>query len=195
MRLRRSSHSPPTEPNDPPPPLAARAIERGRDGRRPARRAPGAVRQLAVHRALVPAQGFAIADLEQALEERTVVKASVMRGTLHLVAARDYPAFSVASSAARIANWRPSASRLASRQPTCTDGYSTSPTSRARSLRWRRSSRRYSPMMPSPERCRRCPTRCISDGGCARLAGPRAAERLLEFVRQGALRRRGCLAR
>jgi len=56
--------------------------------------------------------GFAIADLERALDERTVIKASVMRGTLHLVAARDYAALSVASSAARIASWRPSASRL-----------------------------------------------------------------------------------
>lgn len=55
---------------------------------------------------------FAIADLEQALEERTVLKATVMRGTLHLVAAQDYPAFSVASSVARIANWRPSADRV-----------------------------------------------------------------------------------
>ena len=56
--------------------------------------------------------GFAIADLERALEERTVVKATVMRGTLHLVAAGDYPAFSAASSIARIANWRPSADRV-----------------------------------------------------------------------------------
>ena len=56
--------------------------------------------------------GFAIGDLERALDERTVIKASVMRGTLHLVATRDYPALSVASSAARIASWRPSASRL-----------------------------------------------------------------------------------
>jgi hypothetical protein len=56
--------------------------------------------------------GFDIADLEHALDERTVVKATVMRGTLHLVAAGDYPAFSAASSVARIANWRPSADRV-----------------------------------------------------------------------------------
>ena len=56
--------------------------------------------------------GFEIADLERALDERTVVRATVMRGTLHLVAARDYPAFSVASSAARIASMRPNATRL-----------------------------------------------------------------------------------
>ena len=57
-------------------------------------------------------EGFAIGDLERALDERTVVKATVMRGTLHLVAATDYPAYSVASSVARIANWRPSADRV-----------------------------------------------------------------------------------
>ena len=56
--------------------------------------------------------GFAIQDLERALDQRSVVKATVMRGTLHIVAACDYPALSVASSAARIANWRPSASRV-----------------------------------------------------------------------------------
>jgi hypothetical protein len=54
---------------------------------------------------------FAIADLEKALDDRSVVKASAIRNTLHLVAAVDYPAFSVASGAARIANWRPSARR------------------------------------------------------------------------------------
>lgn len=56
--------------------------------------------------------GFAIEDLERAMDDRTVVKATVMRGTLHLVAAADYPAFSVASSVMRIANWRPSADRV-----------------------------------------------------------------------------------
>ena len=54
---------------------------------------------------------FAIPDLEKALEDRSVVKASAIRNTLHLVAAEDYAAFSVASAVARIANWRPSASR------------------------------------------------------------------------------------
>jgi len=56
--------------------------------------------------------GFRIADLERALDDRSVVKATVMRGTLHLVASADYPAFSVASSVARIGNWRPSADRV-----------------------------------------------------------------------------------
>lgn len=55
---------------------------------------------------------FDIADLEGALDARTVVKATVMRGTLHIVTAADYPAFSVASSVMRIANWRPSADRV-----------------------------------------------------------------------------------
>lgn len=54
---------------------------------------------------------FAIPDLEKALEDRTVVKASAIRNTLHLVAAEDYPPFSIASAVARIAAWRPSASR------------------------------------------------------------------------------------
>ncbi|HEY8830142.1 MAG TPA: winged helix DNA-binding domain-containing protein, partial [Candidatus Limnocylindria bacterium] len=43
---------------------------------------------------------FAIADLEQALAARTVVKATLMRGTLHLVSAHDYPALSVAATRA-----------------------------------------------------------------------------------------------
>jgi hypothetical protein len=55
---------------------------------------------------------FKIEDLERALADRWVVKATVMRGTLHLVTAADYPAFSVASSVARVANWRPSAARV-----------------------------------------------------------------------------------
>jgi hypothetical protein len=52
-----------------------------------------------------------IADVEAALMDRTVVKATVMRSTLHLVAAADYPAFDVASSQARVANWRATAER------------------------------------------------------------------------------------
>jgi hypothetical protein len=54
---------------------------------------------------------FSIVDLEKAIGDRSVVKASAIRNTLHLVAAEDYPVFSVASGVARIANWRPSASR------------------------------------------------------------------------------------
>jgi hypothetical protein len=40
--------------------------------------------------------GFAIADLERALRRRTVVKSTLMRGTLHLVHAADYPAYASA---------------------------------------------------------------------------------------------------
>jgi hypothetical protein len=55
---------------------------------------------------------FAIADLEQALETRTVVKATLMRGTLHLVTAKDYPALSVATTRSRGERWAPEARRL-----------------------------------------------------------------------------------
>jgi hypothetical protein len=56
---------------------------------------------------------FAITDLERALANRTVVKATLMRGTLHLVSARDYPALSVATTRARPERWAPAARRLA----------------------------------------------------------------------------------
>jgi len=55
---------------------------------------------------------FAIADLERALAARTVVKATLMRGTLHLVNAKDYPALSVATTRARPERWAPAARRL-----------------------------------------------------------------------------------
>lgn len=41
-------------------------------------------------------EGFAIADLERALRRGTVVKSTLMRGTLHLVHAADYPAYAAA---------------------------------------------------------------------------------------------------
>lgn len=49
---------------------------------------------------------FAIADLEAALAKKDVVKATLMRGTLHLASAADYPAFAVAAPEARRAGWR-----------------------------------------------------------------------------------------
>jgi hypothetical protein len=52
-----------------------------------------------------------IADLEAALEDRSVVKATLMRTTLHIVAAADYPAFDAATAEGRLANWRPTAKR------------------------------------------------------------------------------------
>jgi len=56
---------------------------------------------------------FAIADLERALAARTVVKATLMRGTLHLVSAKDYPALSVATTRSRPERWAPASRRLA----------------------------------------------------------------------------------
>src|SRR5687767_2981437 len=49
--------------------------------------------------------GFKVAALERALEDRSIVKATVMRGTLHLMSARDYPYYAVASPEARRAGW------------------------------------------------------------------------------------------
>ena len=49
---------------------------------------------------------FAIRDLEGALTDRTVVKATVMRGTLHLLSAREFPFYAVATAAARGDLWR-----------------------------------------------------------------------------------------
>jgi hypothetical protein len=56
---------------------------------------------------------FAIADLERALAARTVVKATLMRGTLHLVSAKDYPALCVATTRSRPERWAPATRRLA----------------------------------------------------------------------------------
>jgi hypothetical protein len=57
--------------------------------------------------------GFAATELEGALQDRTVVRATVMRSTIHVVAADDYPAFDVAAAEARVANWRATARRAA----------------------------------------------------------------------------------
>jgi hypothetical protein len=56
---------------------------------------------------------FAIPDLERALAQRRVVKATLMRGTLHLVSAKDYPAFCVATTRSRPERWAPTSRRLA----------------------------------------------------------------------------------
>ena len=48
---------------------------------------------------------FDSSKLERALERRTVVKATTIRSTLHLVSARDYPAFDAASSVRRVEVW------------------------------------------------------------------------------------------
>ena len=50
--------------------------------------------------------GFESSKLERALERRSVVKATTIRSTLHLVAAADYPAFDAASAVPRVEVWR-----------------------------------------------------------------------------------------
>jgi hypothetical protein len=50
--------------------------------------------------------GFARADLEAALASRAVVKTTIMRLTLHLAAAADYPAYAQLARQARLRNWR-----------------------------------------------------------------------------------------
>lgn len=56
---------------------------------------------------------FAIRDLEHALESRSVVKATLMRGTLHIVSATDYAPLVVAMTTSRGDRWAPEARRLA----------------------------------------------------------------------------------
>ena len=50
--------------------------------------------------------GFAREHLEAALAERSVVKTTVMRNTLHLVAADDYPGYAQLARQARLRTWR-----------------------------------------------------------------------------------------
>jgi hypothetical protein len=52
-----------------------------------------------------------IAGLEAALTDRHLVKATVMRSTLHLVRAQDWPVLDAVSAEQRLAAWRPSAGR------------------------------------------------------------------------------------
>lgn len=51
-------------------------------------------------------EGFEHDDLESALLNRELVKTSLMRWTLHIVSARDYPYFSRAVIEARLAGWK-----------------------------------------------------------------------------------------
>lgn len=55
--------------------------------------------------------GHTIADLEGALTDRSAVKATVMRSTLHIVGAADYPAMDAASGEQGRRTWSPSARR------------------------------------------------------------------------------------
>ncbi|ADB48722.1 winged helix DNA-binding domain-containing protein [Conexibacter woesei] len=59
-------------------------------------------------------EGFAIADLERALRRGTVVKSTLMRGTLHLVHAAAYPAYASA--------WRFQARRMLAPRERALDG-------------------------------------------------------------------------
>jgi Winged helix DNA-binding domain len=51
-------------------------------------------------------EGFERSLLEAAIDARAVVKTTIMRLTLHLVAAADYPAYHRLSTAARMRGWR-----------------------------------------------------------------------------------------
>ncbi len=51
-------------------------------------------------------EGFSRADLEAAITARGVVKTTIMRLTLHLAAAADYPAFAQMTRQARMRKWR-----------------------------------------------------------------------------------------
>jgi hypothetical protein len=50
--------------------------------------------------------GFDRADLEAAIVRRAVVKTTIMRATLHLAAAADFPAYAQLARQARMRNWR-----------------------------------------------------------------------------------------
>lgn len=56
-------------------------------------------------------RGATIAALQAALTDRTVVKATLMRSTLHIVEAADFAAFDVARATGSLATWRPTARR------------------------------------------------------------------------------------
>ena len=51
--------------------------------------------------------GFERAQLTKAIDQGALIKATLMRATLHLVSAREYPAYSVATLDGRFGAWRP----------------------------------------------------------------------------------------
>ena len=51
--------------------------------------------------------GFDRARLTEAIDDGSVIKATLMRATLHLVSAREYPAYSLATLEGRFGAWRP----------------------------------------------------------------------------------------
>ena len=52
-------------------------------------------------------KGFARDDLTTPIDKGAVIKATLMRATLHLVSAREYPAYSLATMDGRFGAWRP----------------------------------------------------------------------------------------
>ena len=51
--------------------------------------------------------GFERSDLTRPIDRGEIVKATLMRATLHLVSAREYPAYSLATMEGRFGAWRP----------------------------------------------------------------------------------------
>src|SRR2546428_1670908 len=51
--------------------------------------------------------GFERGDLTRLIDRGDVIKATLMRATLHLVSAREYPAYSLATLDGRFGAWRP----------------------------------------------------------------------------------------
>src|SRR5438093_12896918 len=51
--------------------------------------------------------GFERGQLTRAIDRGEIVKATLMRATLHLVSAREYPAYSLATMEGRFGAWRP----------------------------------------------------------------------------------------
>src|SRR5437899_11739599 len=51
--------------------------------------------------------GFQRERLTRPIDRGEIVKATLMRATLHLVSAREYPAYSLATSEGRFGAWRP----------------------------------------------------------------------------------------
>ena len=75
--------------------------------------------------------GLRIEDLQAAVEARDVVKTTIMRLTLHLVAAADYPAFHQLTRQGRMRAWRKAYPHLDERQVTSelTDWFAAGPRS------------------------------------------------------------------
>ena len=62
--------------------------------------------------------GLRIGDLQRAVEARDVVKTTIMRMTLHLVAAADYPAFAQLTRQVQMRRWRKTYAHLDEQQVT-----------------------------------------------------------------------------